>query len=295
MSVLIGLKDLYYAIMNTDPAGGTPTYESPVRIVGAIKANINPNTSSETLYADDGPSETATTLGKIDLDLNVTDVDLATQAILLGHTIDGGVLKRKSTDTPPYVAIGFRTVKSNGKYRYTWLNKGKFQLSEQANETKGESINFQTATLKGSFVKRDADDEWERHIDEDHVDYIASMGTNWFNSPLQTADTTPPTISSSLPADAATGVAVDANVVVTFSEELALSTVTSDNIFLTKVTDGVPVAGALTIDTARKVVTFNPTSNLAGNTEYRLNITTSVKDVYGNKLAAHGHIEFTTT
>jgi len=295
MAVQVGLKDLYYALLNTDPVGGTPTYAAPVRIVGAIKASINPNTSSETLYADDGPSETATTLGKIDLELNVVDVDLDTQATLLGHTLAGGVLIRKSADTPPYVAIGFRTLKSNGKYRYTWLAKGKFELSEQANETKGESVNFQTPTLKGSFVKRDADDEWERHIDEDHVDYIAAMGSAWFTSPLQSGDTTPPTISSYLPIDGAVGQAVDVNMVITFSEAMALSTLTTDNIFITKVSDGAPVAAALTVNAGRTEVTVNPTNNLSGGTEYRVNITTAVKDVYGNKLAAHAHSEFTTT
>lgn len=294
MPVQVGLKDVYYAIMNTDPAGGTPTYAAPVRMVGAITANINPNTNSETLYADDGPNEVATTLGAIGLELNVVDVDLDTQAALLGHTVTGGVLKRLASDTPPWVAIGFRSLKSNGNYRYTWLAKGKFQLPEQNNETKGDQINFQTPTLNGSFVKRDSDDEWERHIDEDHVDYVAAMGSAWFTSPLQSADATPPTITTFSPADAATGVAVAANVVLTFSEAMALSTLTTDNIFLTKVSDGAPIAAALTVNAARDEVTVNPNSNLAGSTEYRINITTAVTDVYGNKLAAHNHAEFTT-
>jgi phi13 family phage major tail protein len=294
MATQIGLRSVYYAILNSDPAGGTPTYAAPVLISGAISANINPNTNSETLYADDGPYEVATTLGAISLELNMNDLDMNTQAALLGHTLSGGVLVRKSADSAPWVAVGFKSLKSNGKYRYTWLAKGKFELPEQKNETRGDKIAFQTPTIKGSFVKRDADDEWQRNIDEDHVDYIATMGTNWFTSPLQTADTTPPTISSILPLAAATGVAVGSTMAWTFDEALALSTVTTDNFMLVKDTDGAKVAGALTIDADRKIVTFTPTSNLTGATAYRGVVSAGVKDVYGNKFAGPSVNKFTT-
>lgn len=290
----IGLTELYYAILTSDPAGGTPVYATPVRIRGAISANINPNTSAETLFADDGPYATATTIGDIELALNVAELTLDEQAALLGHTVSGGILKRKSTDNPPWVAIGFKTLKANNSYRWTWLNKGKFRLPEQNNETKGDSINFQTPTINGNFVKRDADDEWERHIDEDHDDYLAALGTAWFTDPLGSGDTTAPTLDSSVPTDGAAAVAVDTTIAMTFSEAMALSTLTTDNFFLSDVTTGAPVAGALTVNAARTVVTFTPTANLSAATEYRMNITTSVTDLSGNKLAAHNHIEFTT-
>lgn len=291
----IGLKDLYYAILQDDPAaGGTPSYEAPVKIAGAITANVNPNASNETLFADDGPYETASTIGQITLELNVADLPLAAQAVLLGHEKVGGVLKRKAGDIPPWVAIGFRSLKSNGSYRYTWLNKGKFSLPEQANETKGDSVNFQTPTITGAFVKRDCDDEWERHTDEDDIDYVASIGANWFTDPVGTADTTPPEVSSTIPAADATGVAVNSSITINFNEALMASSVTRDNIFIMKDLDGAKVAGALAIDAARKQVTFTPTANLTAATAYRLIITTNVKDIYGNKLVTPYVSTFTT-
>lgn len=183
--VQIGLSGLHYAILTKDDVGDTEAlYETPVPIPGAISANVNPNSSEETLFADDGPYESATTLGSISVELNVADLPLETQGILFGHTItEDGVLIRKSADTPPWVGIGFRSLKSNGKYRYTWLAKGKFTLSEQATETRGDSISYQTPTATGAFVKRECDDEWERHIDEDSTGYTATQGTNWFKSP----------------------------------------------------------------------------------------------------------------
>lgn len=183
MSTQIGVSNLHYAILTSDEADSTPVYETPVAIPGAVSINVNPNASLETLFADNGPYESATTLGQVEVELNVADLDLEVQAALLGHTITGGVLKRLSSDTPPYVAVGFKSLKSNGSYRYTWLSKGRFTPSQQNNETRGETINFQTQTITGAFVKRTSDDEWERHIDEDHDDYEAVDGTNWFNGP----------------------------------------------------------------------------------------------------------------
>lgn len=180
----IGLRDVYYAELKTDPVGGTATYDPPVRIVGAISANVNPNSSSASLFADDGPQDTAATLGEISLELNMSDLPLATQAELLGHTIEGGVLKKKGGDVPPWVAIGFRTLKSNGSYRYYWLNKGKFATPEEDLKTKGDSIEFQTPTITGSFVKRDSDDEWQRQADSDDTESATAI-TNWFKGPLQ--------------------------------------------------------------------------------------------------------------
>ena len=180
----IGLRDVYYALLKTDPVNGTATYETPVRMVGAISANVNPNTSSATLFADDGPYDAATTLGEISLELNMADLDMQTQAVLLGHTYEGGLLKKKGSDVPPWVAIGFKTLKSNGKYRYYWLNKGKFAAPGDDLATKGDSIEFKTPTITGSFVKRDSDDEWERVGDEDEEAFTETIKNAWFTSPL---------------------------------------------------------------------------------------------------------------
>lgn len=293
---VIGLRNLVYAKLVDDPVGGTASYEAPVAIPGAISAVINPNASSEFLFADDGPYDVGSAVGGITLELNVADLDLDTQADLLGHTVSGGVLIRKRDDVPPFVAIGFKTLKSNGKYRYTWLVKGKFVPSEQNNQTKGDSVSFNTPTIQGSFVSRDCDGEWERHIDEDHVDYMPTMGANWFNDPYGgSSDTTPPTVTNVSPADGDTAVALNTTVVWTFSEALALSTVHSGNFMVYESVSGTQVDGELTINAARTNVTFTPAAQLAASTAHTALVTTGVKDLAGNKLAAAHITTFTTT
>ena len=94
-SVPVGLTNVVYAICAADVApttvGGTDgytAYDSAVRILGAITANFAPNASNDTLFADDGPYETASTLGAMTLELNVADIPAPQRAELLGASYD---------------------------------------------------------------------------------------------------------------------------------------------------------------------------------------------------------------
>ena len=178
--VRIGLKDVYYALLDSDEVDVGAEYLTPVRLVGAITANINPNSSMETLFADDGPMEVATALGDIELELTLADLPLPAQAVLLGHTYAGGHLVKKSDDIAPWVALGFRALKSNGNYRYVWLLKGRFMIPEESHETKADSIDFQTPTINGSFTLREYDGQYMISGDEDETDFFPIMAEEWF-------------------------------------------------------------------------------------------------------------------
>jgi len=86
-------------------------------------------------------------------------------------------------------------------------------------------------------------------------------------------------LSSIVPADEATTIALDANIVMTFNNAIAREAVV--------VTDelGGIVAGTKTWDAARKILTFNPTANLTASTVYIVAIT-GVVDIYNQTLAA---------
>jgi methionine-rich copper-binding protein CopC len=107
-----------------------------------------------------------------------------------------------------------------------------------------------------------------------------------------TLDATAPTLSSSSPSDNATGVAVGANIVLTFNENVQAGTgniVISDGASDTRtiaIGDGqVSISGA--------VVTINPTANLSSSTTYYVQVaSTAVEDTSGN---AYAGISDTTT
>ena len=182
--VAIGLTNLYYAKMLTDVVGGAATYDTPVRISGAITANFSPNASNDTLFADDGPYETASALGAMSLELNVADIPPADRAVILGHTYGAnGILISKSSDTPAYVAIGMSVLKSNGFSRLIWYLKGKFVAPDDNNQSKADSINWNTPTISGNFLKRDCDNQWRVAIETDDIKVNPNTISNWFTTP----------------------------------------------------------------------------------------------------------------
>lgn len=102
---------------------------------------------------------------------------------------------------------------------------------------------------------------------------------------LRPADVTAPTTSSVSPLDAATGVAIDANVTATFNEALNPATVTTSTFTLTPTAGGSPVAANVSMSVGNTVATLNPTSDLAYSTEYEAALTTGIQDVAGNAFA----------
>lgn len=180
MAVRVGLRDLYFALLTDDQQDGTTTYETPERIAPAITAKITPTTNSATLYADDQAIEAATALGETTIELNVSDLPSAVQAKLLGHEVKNGVLLGNVDDVAPYVALGFRSIKSNGKFRYYWLYKGRFSLPEEEFKTKEDTPEFQTPTISATFLPRLSDGRWKAMGDEDETEFTA--GATWFDA-----------------------------------------------------------------------------------------------------------------
>ncbi|MGB5081852.1 MAG: ice-binding family protein [Burkholderiales bacterium] len=97
-----------------------------------------------------------------------------------------------------------------------------------------------------------------------------------------TSDAAAPTVSSTDPADAATGVVVNGNITATFSEAIDPATCTATTFALTQGVTSVPAAVTCVGSTA----TLNPTSNLAASTSYTATITSGVMDLAGLALAA---------
>jgi hypothetical protein len=97
-------------------------------------------------------------------------------------------------------------------------------------------------------------------------------------------------VNLTAPLNAAIGVALNANITATFSEEMDAATITTTTFALAQGATSVP--GAVTYSGTTAV--FNPTANLAVSTLYTATITTEVTDLAGNALAATKTWSFTT-
>jgi len=103
-------------------------------------------------------------------------------------------------------------------------------------------------------------------------------------------DVTPPTVSATVPGDAATGVAFNASISATFGEAMAPSSITTDTFMLSQGATPVPV----TVTAAGSVATMAPTSALSPSTTYTATISSGATDLAGNGLAAPFTWSFTT-
>ncbi|MDO8553045.1 MAG: Ig-like domain-containing protein, partial [bacterium] len=112
----------------------------------------------------------------------------------------------------------------------------------------------------------------------------------WIFSTGVAPDTTPPTVSSTIPANAATGVAINSAMTAIFSEALNPLTVTTSTFTLKQGTT--PVSGAVTY--AGVTATFTPAASLAPSTVYTATVTTGAKDLAGNALSSNYTLSFTT-
>ncbi|MCH8800403.1 MAG: Ig-like domain-containing protein [Chloroflexi bacterium] len=103
-------------------------------------------------------------------------------------------------------------------------------------------------------------------------------------------DTVLPTVSSISPASGATGVAVNTDITVTFSEAMDPSTITTSSFTVT----GDSVTGVVSYDSSTKTATFNPSPDLATGTTFTAALSTAVTDAAGNALASAFSWSFTT-
>ena len=103
-------------------------------------------------------------------------------------------------------------------------------------------------------------------------------------------DVTRPVVSSTVPVNSATAVALNSNMTATFSEVMDPLTITTTTFTLTQA--GTPVAGSVIYSGVTG--TFNPTADLTASTLYTATVTTGAQDLAGNAMLANKIWTFTT-
>jgi phi13 family phage major tail protein len=218
----IGVKDVVYAVLteSSDVAGGTPTYGTVKALAGVGRLSVNPNPSVSRLAGDDMMLHVAESIGKIDFELELADIDPASEAEVLGHTYANGAIVEHKDDSSPYVAVGFKVTRTGASVStYYWLYKGKISKPDLAAETKGESINFQRKMLKGEFQPLQANGNWRMKLRTDDPAAPAALVSGFFSTVVLTssADLTAFTLES------AAGDASDKQITLTFGKATAVA------------------------------------------------------------------------
>ena len=286
-SAATGITKLVYAIMLDEvlEAYGQVKEAPPL-----ISIKVTPKSDTATLYANNVAVETASSLGDVPVEFETQDMPLEVQADFLGHTLDAvsGTLTYNTNDQAPYLALGYERTKANGKSRFVWLYKVKFEEIGEEGKTQEDKVAFQTPTVSGLGIANKNGD-WKKVADEDTkgtpiVDFLATVpGAEPF-------DAVAPTVTS-VPIDAAVGVLAASDMVLTFDKAIQPSTMTPANVFIMEA-DGTAVDATLTISALNTIVTVHPTIALDVG-DYVLVATTNIKSASGIALGANYVANFT--
>jgi phi13 family phage major tail protein len=284
---VLGVDSLYYALV-TDSAdaysAGTPAVLAPLANIA-----VKPKTGTKTQYFDNKAMESLYSEAESEAEIEIQGLPLDLKATLLGKTWDSANGRMyEDGGTPPYVALGYRALKTDGSYKYYWYLKCVFAPPDEEASTKAEAPDPKSTKMKltALYTEYEFDVDGSNNRGVKKVEGDTSITdfdeTGWFTSVQVPAPGTPTTLTCTpSPADAATGVTVSSNITLTFANALAAGS--EDGIILT--TDaGVVKACARTLNAARTVVTLNPSTDMASSTTY-LVIVPGVVDVYGQTFA----------
>lgn len=181
-TVRIGLSNLTAFLLKTDTANNL-TYGAPFRVAAAVSASISPETSDDSFYGDDIALISNRTISAITLELETTDIPDDVQAKLLGLEIDqNGVVHDNINAQAPEVALAFRSLKSNGKYKYVVLYRGSFGVSDDEYQTREASPTYQTTSISGTFLPTVFNGDWRASVNEDSPSVEQETIDTWLTS-----------------------------------------------------------------------------------------------------------------
>ena len=114
----------------------------------------------------------------------MADIPLIIQEKIFANAIDdNGVLIRTAQDKPPYFAIGFKSEKSDGKFRYVWLYKVRAKpVTENFATKEGKTINRQTPEVEFTAIKRTHDGRYQAVADEGEGSFTAEKAAAFLTS-----------------------------------------------------------------------------------------------------------------
>lgn len=293
----VGLDSLYVAEVTQDDAAGyvadTPAFFAP-----AVEATAEPETSQDTQYADDQAFDVSVSEGVTKVTITATAIPSEMLALVLGKEFDaatGRIYDSGGNSTPPDMALSFRSKKSNGSYRYFQYLKGKFSAPSDEAATKEnkatpkpKKIVFTAMNTVHQFTTSAGTMSHKRVLgDEDTLNF---SGTSWFSQVQVPGVATPSAValSSSMPANSASGVSRTNSFTLTFNNAMKADVI--NRVALLDASNAL-VTVTCALDTTKKIVTVAHAS-LAATTAHTL-VIAGATDIYG-QILANTLVKFTT-
>jgi phi13 family phage major tail protein len=284
----VGVDNLYIAPVIADTADeyttGAPEELAPVANIAQA-----PEIASKTTYYNNVAANTYVTEGKTEVKIVISNLFAQKLAEILGKSYNAakGIVWDGGQANPPLYALGFRYNMGTNGYRYYWYYVGTFGGGSEDAASKTNDVDVKTYELTYTAVttaKKFTVDGKQTVLKRTFADTsdAAFDPTGWFDQ-VQTPDNSGApdavALSSIVPADNDSAIAVGDNIVLTFNNKIV-----SEAITVIKA-DGTLVACAKSWDSTGKILTINPTENLAAASTYIVAVN-GVVDIFGQALAA---------
>ena len=145
---IVGVDKLYIAEVTQDDASAyvvdTPEYLAPTAEVSGEL-----NQSMEARYYDNRARTVVYAAGEKKLSLKISGIPMEMLAKITGRTFDATTGRFYDLGgTPPYIALSFRSEKTNGNHKYYQFFKGKFSMPKSEAATKKGTVDVKIAELE---------------------------------------------------------------------------------------------------------------------------------------------------
>ena len=193
VSSTVGLKNMVIAPVTADAETAT-TYGDLQRVAGAIEATITPeNNDPDIQYFDDVEGDVLYPDPELTFKTKLADLPLIVQEMIFSNKIDdNGVLVRTASDRPPYFAVGFKSEKSDGTFRYVWLFKVRAKpVTENYATKEGTNVTRQTGEIEWTAIKRTHDNRYQAVADEGQNGFTAEKAATFLTEVYEPTFTAP--------------------------------------------------------------------------------------------------------
>ncbi|MBN9415981.1 MAG: Ig-like domain-containing protein [Candidatus Eremiobacteraeota bacterium] len=276
-----GFRDLKIAPIISDIAGGSTTLDTRIDVPLVQDGELTYTYTIVEIKGDDKTARIARKIDKVEGSFKVGAEDFVVTGVLQGATV--GAITGSNGNQTQSMTI---TSDSKPKYFEFWMQ---VMSAEEDNGDLQRRLHKCVITNEKESFSQDGAREMEytfMAIPRDSDNYIETRTRNEtaVAIPAGAIDTTPPTVSSTVPISGATAVSVSAAILINFSEPMLMSSLNVDNIFASNRTTGAVLGTTMTIVNSQQV-SLLPTPNFAASTPARGTVTRGVKDAAGNGLA----------
>lgn len=171
--IIKDIRRAYYAVMTNDEVGAV-TYDPIVYLEGLREITVTPNEQSGEIYAEGTVWDQEYQIGNADVTFDVTDIAPEHTAKLLGKKLaaSGGYIDNKD-DNAPYIALMYEKILTDGSLEYATLFKGKLSIPEDKGKTREGNVEYQTKSVKGSFIPLLGTGDWRHVVRSTDTDFNA--------------------------------------------------------------------------------------------------------------------------